>query len=303
MNNTTEQLATNDLRFSTSKTVGKKTIYVKIRLNDECKNGHQDFSITGDIYEAGKPKIDRYHLCGGCIHDDIEKYFPQFIPFIKLHLCDYKGIPMHAGANGYYHLRQGFNNTKPNSDKFKGEYCDYYRITTDQFNQLNSAENELQFCVLLDRLGILLQWEIEANEAIKQLEQLTGKTFIVDSKRTQFVAPTKEQLEEEEKRQAEGYYTPEQKAIRIEQKKQSEVAKLEADRDKIINNANREFQVKKAVLLIGGKQALDNCIFYNHTDTLAFNWKSYDNLPDEVIETIVNNIQLPEGVKIKKSDK
>lgn len=46
-------------------------LIIKIRLNDECKNGHQDFAITGDIYQKDKPKIDKYHLSGGCIHDEI----------------------------------------------------------------------------------------------------------------------------------------------------------------------------------------------------------------------------------------
>ncbi len=49
----------NALRHTATKTVGNEVITVKIRLNDECKNGHQDFSITGDIYEAGKPMADK----------------------------------------------------------------------------------------------------------------------------------------------------------------------------------------------------------------------------------------------------
>ena len=85
MTNVTTTTAKNDLRFSTSKTVGNETIYVKIRLNDECKNGHQDFSITGDIYKAGEPKTDSNHICGGCIHEEIEKHFPEFKIFINLH--------------------------------------------------------------------------------------------------------------------------------------------------------------------------------------------------------------------------
>src|SRR6187431_1139451 len=106
---------TNDIRFKISKTIGKETIYVSIRLNDECKNGHQDFSITGNLYEADKPKIDRYNICGGCIHDEIIKFYPEFKQFIDLHLSDYEGIPMYAVENGFYHLTQGFNNTKPNN--------------------------------------------------------------------------------------------------------------------------------------------------------------------------------------------
>lgn len=303
MNQTNTVNASNDLRFQRTKTVGKESITVNIRLNDECKNGHQDFSITGDIYEADKPKTDRYHIASGCIHDEILKAYPEFKQFVVLHLCDYKGIPMHASANGFYHLRNGFNNTKPESAAFKVEYCEYYRITPQQFDLLNTAENELQFSLMLQNLGILNQWEKQAKAAIEALENLTGTKFIVDSKRTQYYAPTPEQLKEEEERQKSGYYTPAAK----EQRKQAKIAEmltqLEAERDKDINKANLEFEVKKQVLIAGGEKALDNIIFYNHTNTLAFNWRNYDNLTEAEIETIVSKLQLPEGVKIETKNK
>lgn len=295
---TTELKSSNDLRFNTQKNIGKNVIYVKIRLNDECKNGHQDFSITGDIYEAGKPKTDRYFISGGCIHDEIEKYFPEFIPFIKLHLCDYKGIPMHASANGFYHLRNGFNKTKPDNKAFKAEYCKYYRINEGQFDALNSCENELQFSVMLQTLGILKQWEMEANKAIETLEMLTDTKFIVDSKRTQYIAPTADQLADEKHKQETGYYTPEAKQAREAAKFGKLLGKLEAERDKEINKATLEFEAKKQVLIHGGEIALNNVIFYTHTNTLTFNWHSYDNLPVETIDKIISSMQLPEGVTV-----
>ena len=104
----------------------KADIIVKISLNDECKNGHQDFAITADIYKAGY-RSDRYFLAGGCCHDDIIKYFPEFKIFIDLHLCDFEGSPMYPSANGFYHLKNGFNNTTIQNPSFKKEYCDYYK--------------------------------------------------------------------------------------------------------------------------------------------------------------------------------
>lgn len=296
---TAEVKQSNDLRFSTSKTVGKETIFVKICLNDECKNGHQDFSITGDIYEAGKPKADRYFIAGGCIHEDIEKHFPEFKQFIDLHLCDYKGIPMHATANGFYHLRKGFNNIKPDDKKFRGKYCNYYRISPFQFEQLNQSENEIQFSIKLVALGILKQWEEQATKAIKTLEEMTGTKFVIDSKRTQLNFPTPQQIKEEEEKQKNGYYTPESKKQREEEKKQQQFAKLEEERQKELNKINTEYEVKRQVLQAGGKIALDNCIFYHHSNTLAFNWRSYDNLTTKQIEEITSRLTLPEGVKIE----
>lgn len=291
--------SSNSLRYKTSKTVGKETIFVSIRLDDECKNGHQDFAITGDIYQAGKPKIDKYHISGGCIHEDIEKHFPEFIPFIKLHLCDYEGIPGFAVENGFYHLREGFNNTKPEDSKFKSEFCDYYRITFQQFDELNTAKNTLQYALLLDKLGILKQWKVEANKAIKQLEELTGLSFAIDSVKTQYHAPTPEQLAEEAKRQTEGYYTPQAEAEREKAKMQKEVEKLEAERTKEIEKINQEIDTKLEVLRIGGTKALKNCIFYSHTSQLAFNWRGYDQLSGETVDAIIEKLNLPQGVTVR----
>jgi len=304
MTTTTNKPATNDLRHSIiSKDADGNTMYIKIRLNDECKNGHQDFSITGDIYEKGKPKSDRYHIAGGCIHDEILKTNPELKIFVNLHLCDYAGIPMYAVENGFYHLRNGFNNTPIDSPKFKAEFCDYYRVSATQFDTLNTAANQLQYALSLDKLGILTQWNDEAKKAIAILEEMTGNTFVVDSLRTQYHAPTTEQLEEEEQKQISGYYTPEAEQQREEAKRQSILDKLAAERDKEINKATEEFEVKKQVLLIGGEVALKNCIYYTHSKQLAFNWKGYDRISKELIDKITAQINLPEGVTIKDKAK
>ena len=41
-----------------------------------------------------------------------------------------------------------------------------------------------------------------------------------------------------------------------------------------------------------------NIIFYNHTQTLSFNWRSYDNLSIEFIEDVKSKLILPEGINI-----
>lgn len=300
---TTTTKQSNALVFKTSKTIGNETIHVTIRLNDECKNGHQDFAITGNLFEADKPKTDRYHISSGCIHEEIQKFFPEFLPFIKLHLCDWEGIPMHAVANGFYHLRNGFNNTKPEDKNFKAEFCEYYRITPEQFDVLNESINQLRYALRLENLGILAQWKKEANEAIEYLENLTDTKFVVDSVKSQLDKPTDAQFKEEEERIKSGYYTPEAQAERARQRQNKILAGLEADRDKEIKKANDEFEVKKQVLLIGGESALNNCIYYNHSQTLAFNWKGYDRISEELINKIVAEIQLPDGVKIENKEK
>jgi len=201
-------MKTNNLIFTATKETTKEKITVKVRLNDECKNGHQDFAITADIYE--KNKNGRFiWAAGGCCHEEIIKHFPNLKMFVDLHLCDYTGAPMYPSANGLYHLTNGFHNTPIESPKFKTEYCEYYRITAEQFDALKTAKNKTQFAILLDSLGILNQWKEQANKAIKYLEELTGDEFLNDSRRSQHEPPTAEELEEERIKQEQGYYTEE----------------------------------------------------------------------------------------------
>lgn len=78
-------------------------MYANVRYDDECGNGHNTFSITGEIFRlqinrGGRSSLDS---CG-CLHDDIAKHFPELAPFLKWHLMSSDG-PMHYVANTIYH--------------------------------------------------------------------------------------------------------------------------------------------------------------------------------------------------------
>jgi len=79
----------------------KADMIVTIRHDDECGNGHNSFSITGDIYKAGR-RSDSAFLTGGCIHEEIEKHFPELTQYIKWHMTSTDG-PMYYLANSLYH--------------------------------------------------------------------------------------------------------------------------------------------------------------------------------------------------------
>jgi len=294
------QNQSNTLIYRTSKTVGRETIYVKISLDDDCKNGHQDFSITGDIYEANKPKIDKHHISGGCIHDDILKHFPQFKQFIDLHLCDYDGVPMHPTANMFYHLETGFTKEKKGTPEFKKAFCDYYRLTPLQFDTLEQSKSKTHLAILLNELGILKQWKKEAKKAIKELEKLTGLKFLNDSRRSMYIAPTKEELKEHKKRMLEGYYTPEKERERIEAAKGALFAEWDKELNAKTALAKLEVDIKKQLYCLGGKRFVDNAIFYTHSKQIGLNWRTYGNELDESeINTIKQCLIVPEGVTYK----
>lgn len=304
MNTTTQTPASNDLRHTIDTFDNEgNTMRIKIRLNDECKNGHQDFAITADVYQKDKPKIDKYHIMGGCCHEEILKVRPDLNIFVDLHLCDYKGIPMYAVENGYYHLRNGFNDTPPDSNKFKIEFCEYYRVTLRQFEVLNTSENKTQYALNIKKLHILDQWENQAREAISILEGLTGKKFLIDSERTQFNEPTPEQTEEEQQKQASGYYNTEAKEIREQERISQLDAKIDKEWNERIEDINTEYSLKKRVLGVGGESALNNCIYYTHTKQIAFNWRGYDKISDELINKLKLELILPDGVTFENKKK
>lgn len=71
-------------------------ITVKIRFDDDCKNGHNTFAITGDI------RSNRGEEAGGCLHDEIAQVFPELAHLIRWHLSSTDG-PLHYVANALYH--------------------------------------------------------------------------------------------------------------------------------------------------------------------------------------------------------
>ena len=76
-------------------------LYVEIRFDDECKNGHQSFAITGTVIDPAIKRGDKCLACG-CLHDDIAAIFPELAPLIKWHLTSTDG-PMHYIGNTVYH--------------------------------------------------------------------------------------------------------------------------------------------------------------------------------------------------------
>lgn len=272
-----------------------KQFRIVIKLADECKNGHNDFSITGDIWEPGKPKIDHYNLCGGAIGDTIAKYFPEFEIFNRLHLCDRKGAPMYPDAKGFYHL-----NTE-NMDEAK--FCEYYRVTAEQYKELKKAEDQEHFKYLLYSLGIVEQWQKEADEATAKLEELAGGVKFVDnSTRYQLSELTDEERATMEGRIKSGYYSKEKKKERADKKRQEikdkMAAEFLAEYNTKSDNAKKEYEAK--LIVLNSELPLNNFIFYSHNLTGSFNWKGYEKkVTQEEFNSFLEYAKdkTPEGVK------
>ena len=69
-------------------------------FDDECKNGHNTFSITAHVESPSSRRRNDWDVCG-CLHDDIARVFPELAHFIKWHMCSTDG-PLYYVTNTLY---------------------------------------------------------------------------------------------------------------------------------------------------------------------------------------------------------
>lgn len=79
----------------------KGEMQVEIRFDDECGNAHQSFAITAEVRTTESRRVGDI-AAGGCMHEEIEKTFPELAPFLRWHLTS-TDSPMHYVANTLYH--------------------------------------------------------------------------------------------------------------------------------------------------------------------------------------------------------
>ena len=77
-------------------------IVCKVRYDDQCGNGHNSFSITGNIYSDESSSNEIYFVTGGCIHKEIAKHFPELKHLIKWHLTSSDGLMYYVDKTTYH---------------------------------------------------------------------------------------------------------------------------------------------------------------------------------------------------------
>jgi len=291
-------MESHSLEYTTSRTIGDMKVDVKIRLNDECHNGHADFAITGTVYE--KTSYDTWRWSqAGCCHEAIHRFFPQFKLFIDLHLCDAIGAPMYAIGNGFYHLRESSREI----------VMSYLRISEQEYDLIKAyAYDELYLKYLLYHHGIVERWKQEAKMAIAQLEALCRQTFRDGSIRYQIDPLTEDERTLVEGRIAEGYYTKaaiaqrKREAARAARKK--EIERLQRRARAAKRKIDRELQVKLNLFKLGAP--LESFIYYDHSNEVAFNWThrtyEHERMSEDQYNALMKKIdikKLPEGIKFK----
>ncbi len=300
------------LIYTASKIKGNEKIDVTIRLDEECRNGYEYFSMTCNGYEkVGNRWVDTF---GGCSHDEILKVFPEFEIFKTVHLWSFGGFGTHAVANGFYFLKNGFDKCGIYDENFAQYYCNYFKCSSEQFEILKDSENKFEFSVLLVELGIVAGWKKIVNKAISELEKLTGLKFQSKyEKDKNDISINADKLKEFRELKKSGYYNKEAKQER-EKKRLSDlnkamIDKVNADYKKAVLKHENERQINLELIRQGFEISprtgnIKGAIYHNHSNELNFNW-STEKIHKSIILDFANNLDTVkfEGLKISNDKK
>lgn len=268
-----------------------------IKLDDECKNGHLTFSFTGSI-KIKKRNKRYYDFISGAIGDIITYFKPELSIFEKLHTCNHLGQPMYID-DIRYHINEG---------KTDREISEMYNISDMKAIEIlrNASDNKDLFYYLVFRLGVAENWENLASEAIQEIEKRNGGKLKIENKDRVFKQLPKEDCEVLENLYQSGYASNVQKEFRDkarkEDQKQKELKEIEDERDKAIAKAQKEYEIKKAVVSFG--ISWSNVIFYDHSNKLCFNYSDcYKKIPSDLISEFICTNVLPEGINVVNEGK
>lgn len=299
---------------------GRERTIITIQLGDECRNGHEDFSLTADIDE--KAENGRWvEAGGGCCHEHILKLRPELKPFADLHLCTFEGIPTHAMANGFYWFA-GFNDCLEeyhggsgsygkNKEECRRIFCEHFRISAEECDSIvaQSPRTQAELQAIIEDMSLPARWKQEADAAIAKLEEWTGKKFVSQATRKTFEPLTAEFRQVIAERKASGYYSPEQVAKRDAEKreaqKQALIQSLIDDCEKGKAKLDRELSVQLCLARTFGAKV--NAIYYTHSNTLTFNWSTLEKLMTrEEFNRFVAGVdlsKLPQDIKFEFQEK
>lgn len=269
----------------------------QIILDDECKNGHLTFSFTGSI-KIKKGNGRYYTLISGAIGNVITYFKPELSMFEKLHLCNHLGQPTYID-NIRYHINEG---------KTDREISEMYNISDMKAIEIlrNASDNKDLFYYLVFRLGVAENWENLAGEAIQEIEKRRKRKLKIEGKDRVYKQLPKEDCEALENLYQLGYASKVQKEFRSkarkEDQKQKELKEIEEERNKAIAIAQKEYEIKKAVVSFG--ISWNNIIFYNHSNKLCFNYSDcYKKIPSDLINEFICTNVLPESIDVVNEDK
>lgn len=274
-------------------------------LDDDCKNGGCNFSITGtgialnsikNGYKAGE------FMFGGCCHEEVAKAFPEWKKFIPLHLSNEFGQPMYPVDNFIHHIGQ-----KIGDDKL----MEYYRCNQEQLDVMKGAvfdKEYFKYCLLAT--GLIDKWKTDAEEAIKYLEEATGEKFTHTVNPRFTLEYDTEWMQSMKNRVDAGEFTSEAINLKVQEKidaeKKKQTQEIEAE-----YNLSLEFVTRRRELALW---CVANCLTLNYR-FWAYNGAGFTKQPKyeltindcswkekvtkDEYENWLSNTTIPEGLIVK----
>jgi len=265
---------------------GNITVRLTASIDDDCKNGLEDFSLT---YCKWEDRFGRKDVTGGgCAAGSEDKYVRRALrkfglePVEKVHLSDFNGVPVYPTANAIFIAKER------NFESFR----DYLRLTDEEARVAVNIDDEFGLYVWLMDNGIIDRWKREANEAIAAI--INGRDIEFESKATKpdghwyFKHPVTEgAIRAQRDLIREGYYNHEKSEKRAVERNLAECLKqidgdIERSQERIneeemrikIKQAMRDVLEEHFVEFKRPKLLIENCIWYSHRNEIAFNWRT-----------------------------
>jgi|WetSurMetagenome_2_1015567.scaffolds.fasta_scaffold255274_1 hypothetical protein len=279
---------TNNLIYTTERTKNGLNYEIRIRLNDECNNGIEEFAITGSIWPEGELQTDRNILKAWAIGDDLAAVFPDMVLFNSLHGAKWDGVPDFAMSNMVYYLEHP-------EEMSQEAWCAFYRVNPLLYRQLYTARKErYYFQKLLYKLGVVASWKAQADTAIAQLEQLTGKKFVSKAVKPSLKVYTPKEKAEFEAEEAAGYFTMQAMSRRAEDevsrkwsvRRMDIIRHAEESVDAVKRKKAVELQMLKVLKKAGFTSDFDNYIFYDHLNKICFLWYEHIWYPKVTVDKV-----------------
>lgn len=156
--------------YKKARTIGRTKIVLKARLSDPCRNGHNDFAFTADVYKkiGGSERFSE--ISAGAIFSKekillIRKFFPDVVKFLPLHLADEQSRPMYYVENAVYHF-------KTEGVKSGADYLNIDEETASKiWEKIKDFKKEVE--KVYAEFGLFDKWQKLADECISYF---TSKT-------------------------------------------------------------------------------------------------------------------------------
>lgn len=183
---------------------------VEVKLYKLRGNKYPYWSVTGTIKKGYGIELEE--ICGA-IGDRLIEYFPEVEQFERLHLSDGKGIPNWSIENGWYYKKTRDREALKNN----------LRLSDEEVNVLMNMPDKDSFRYCIHVSGIEKRWNKESEDAIAELERLSGDKLVIDKgEEIGQEIMTGEEVMVHEKKISEGYYDSDKVLERENKKKEEE---------------------------------------------------------------------------------